>query len=566
MPIDLLLKAIFWFVAILLGGLQAWDHRYSTSSSDTISYLDIGDAYFRGEWHHAINGNWSPLYSWLLGLTIFIFKPSPYWEFAVVKLTNFLIYLFALTCFDFFLQELIFHHKEKIFYSSNRYFEIPKWVWLVSGYTLFLWSALVWIGVYCDTPDMCTAALVYLASGIVIRIDTRSDNWINFIILGATLGFSYLSKAVMFPLAFVFLGVGVLSVENRRRAFPRMLTALLVFAVIAAPFIVALSTAKGRSTYSDTGKLSYVWYVNPSYVVIPFTHWQGGPSGYGTPKHPTRRILDNPLVFEFGTPIVGTYPPWHDPSYWYEGVKIKFNLSNQTRVLAKNVLFYYEYFLSGLVFGYLIVAGVSGRSWSFVKDLKKCWKLLVLGGSGLGVYLLVSDFYLNYAQVQPSTRLIAPFIVLLFAGCFSSIRLPHSLEVKRLIAGLTISTLLLISGQLVHHSSKDFANMVRLPIQWQVAQGLKKLEIQPGDRVARFGQKSGYRWARLARVKIVAEITDASSFWAKDATIRSEVFKAMAKTGAKAIIQEPGLLIPDMSNTGWQEMGNTGYYAYPLRQ
>ena len=559
------LKAIFWLVSILLGGLQAWDHRYSTSSSDTISYLDIGDAYFRGEWHLAINGNWSPLYSWLLGLTISILKPSPYWEFAAVKLTNFLIYLFALACFEFFLQELIFYYKEKILHNSNRYFEIPQWVWLVSGYTLFLWSALNWIGVYCDTPDMCTAALIYLATGIVMRIGTGPDNWVSFIILGAALGFSYLSKAVMFPLAFVFLGIGMLSVGDRRRALPQVLIALLVFAVIAGPFVVALSTTKGRLTYSDTGKLSYVWYINPSFVVIPFTHWQGGPDGYGTPKHPTRKVFDNPLVFEFGTPVVGTYPPWHDPSYWYEGVKLKFSFINQTKVLAKNILFYYEYFLGSLVFGYLIIACAGGRLWLSVKDLTKSWKLLILGGAGLGVYIIVSDFYLNYAHVQPSTRLIAPFIVLLFAGCFSSVRLPNSLDSKRLITGLTISTLLMTSGQLIYHSSKDFASMLRLePTQWQVAQGLKKLEIQPGDSVARFGQNFGYRWARLARVKIIAEINDASSFWTKDAAVRSDALKAIAKTGAKAIVQEPGLLIPDISTSGWEEMGNTGYYAYPL--
>ena len=72
------LKIIFWVVAILLGALQAGANRYNISSDDGISYLDIGDAYFRGEWNTAINAQWSPIYSWLLGLALYVFKPSPY--------------------------------------------------------------------------------------------------------------------------------------------------------------------------------------------------------------------------------------------------------------------------------------------------------------------------------------------------------------------------------------------------------------------------------------------------------------------------------------------------------
>ena len=32
--------------------------------SDGVSYLDIGDAYFRGDWKAAVNAYWSPVYSW----------------------------------------------------------------------------------------------------------------------------------------------------------------------------------------------------------------------------------------------------------------------------------------------------------------------------------------------------------------------------------------------------------------------------------------------------------------------------------------------------------------------
>jgi hypothetical protein len=74
--------------------------------ADGISYLDIGDAYWRGDWPTAINAMWSPFYSWLTGLTLLVFQPSPYWEFTVIQLLNFAIYLLSLAAFAFFLREL----------------------------------------------------------------------------------------------------------------------------------------------------------------------------------------------------------------------------------------------------------------------------------------------------------------------------------------------------------------------------------------------------------------------------------------------------------------------------
>ena len=50
---------------------------------DGLSYIDMGEAYIRGDWDMAINTYWSPLYAWLIGITLFIIKPSPYWEASV---------------------------------------------------------------------------------------------------------------------------------------------------------------------------------------------------------------------------------------------------------------------------------------------------------------------------------------------------------------------------------------------------------------------------------------------------------------------------------------------------
>ena len=67
-----------------------------------ISYLDIADAYMRGDLGNAINGYWSPLYSLLLGPALVVFRPGPYYEASVAHLVNFLIYCAAMVTFDGF--------------------------------------------------------------------------------------------------------------------------------------------------------------------------------------------------------------------------------------------------------------------------------------------------------------------------------------------------------------------------------------------------------------------------------------------------------------------------------
>lgn len=432
------------------------------------------------------------------------------------------------------------------------------------GYTLFLLSSLEWIGLSCDTPDMCVAAIVYLAAALVLRIHRQSKNWLNFIALGAVLGFGYLAKTAMFPIAIVFLGVALFSVGNPRRALLPILASFLIFTAISAPFIVAISTERGHPTFGDSGKLNYAWLVTGG--VRPYRFWQGEEPGSGTPKHPPRELFDSPKVFEFGTPISGTYPPWHDPSYWYEGLKLKFNFIKQIKVLFKNAFYYYQEFLGGLVFGYLIVVALGGKFWHSVKELTENWRLLVPAAAGLAVYMLGIDMPGAFIETQPSTRYIAPFIVLLFAGVFSSVRLPDAKDSKRLIVGITLATFLLISVPLPYKTTKGLWTGVtepKQPLHWQVAARLHQLGLQPGEKIAILGPyiHPHHHWARLARVKIVAEILEADVFWAKDAVVRSEILKKIENTGARVIVQKPEIKIPD-SVSDWQKIGTTDYYAH----
>lgn len=283
---------IFWLIAVVLGAFLAWDWRHAMDP-DGISYLDMGEAYLRADWKTAVNAHWSPLYSWLLGLAMVVLKPSPFWEFSVAHLVNFAIYLLTLGSFHFFLLESLHYNRGQGAESSgNGGVTLPDWAWIALGYTLFIWSTLNLITISLVTPDMLVAAFVYMASGILLRIRRGSASWLTFILLGLVVGFGFLAKSPMLPLGLVFLGVSMFSVGNLRRAIPRVVVALVVFLLVASPYVLVLSRSKGRLTIGDTAKLAYSWWVNGTTYGV---HWQGEPPGSGTPQHPTRRSSMNPL-------------------------------------------------------------------------------------------------------------------------------------------------------------------------------------------------------------------------------------------------------------------------------
>jgi hypothetical protein len=559
--------ATSWLVAALLGAVHAWADRF-TMGSDGLSYLEIGEAYLRGDWGAAINGYWSPLYSWLLGLTLLILRPTPYWEFPAVHLVNFGIYLCALGCFHFFLRQLIAYHRTRTLESQIS--SLPAWAWWTLGYSLFIWSSLTKIPLSLVTPDQCVAAFVLLAAGILLRIRGGSVSWVTFALLGLVLGFGYLAKAPMFPLAFVFIGVGVLAVGTLRRGMALGAVSLASFLLISGPFIVALSITKGRLTFSDTAKLNYIFRMNRP----PPRHWQGTwPPGIGKPEHPTRKIFDQPAVYEFASPVAGTYPPWYDPSYWNEGMSPNVDLRKQLKIIISNFRHYFRGFLtfrSGVIAGFIILplllAGALGLI--RIRDFAQQSTLLLPALAGLGMYSLVSM----------DGRYTAPFSVLFWLGIISAVRLPESQVAGTLVRGIILfvaasimTTLVVFTGPKAKTAAYELLNRVdhSAHIHWQVAEDLKKMGVRPGDQVGIIGQgtyKFYAHWARLARVKIVAEIIsrDVDEFEAADEAKRFRVMEAFGKAGARVVVADdlPASVFAD----GWRKVRDTNYFAYLLPQ
>jgi len=522
-----------------------------------MSYLDIGDAYFRGDWKSAINAYWSPLYSWCVGLGLYIVRPSIWWEFITVHIVNFLIFVGALFCFRFLLHSMLRSMRESSSASSSDSVPLSENVFLMLSYSLFLWCSLILIEVGKVVPDLLTAGIVFLIAGYLVELST-CHSYAKFALIGALAGVAYLARGIMFPLGFGLLGILLFSGKNSKARVLGVVLSAGLFLMVCSPFILALSKAKGRFTFGDTGKLAYAQFVSPR---APQIHWQGEPAGSGTPAHPTRKLLETPPVFEFGEPIQGTYPPWDDPSYWNEGVRWRFRLRGQLHVLMastltyERLLFLREPVLLAGVLVFLFVGGKDTR-----RAIAANWPLLAMAGLSLAAYALV-------LVVE---RYVAASLVLLFLAIFAGIRLPRNSWLESAStyssAAIALTVVLTVAGHLVENAyATTFAGGTDPPAkdQMMAASGLENLGLRAGDKVAVIGRGGFNAWARLGRFKIVAEAATAdpaaSEFWDFPPEYRDAAYECMSRTGAKAVVAwAPPKRALD---SHWQKI-STGYYAY----
>jgi hypothetical protein len=559
------LRFALWGAALLLGAFDAWYPRFSMSFIghylDGVTYIDLASAYARGDWAHALNTYWSPLYSWLLALAFRVLRPSAYAEIPVVHLVNLIIFVGALGCFDYLWRGWMEdHHARTAAAGRTRWISLPPWALLVIGYTLFTWTSIDWISVQTVSPDLLVAALVYLAAGVTLRLRRGGDRPRAAALLGVVLGFGFLAKAVMLPLAFVFLAVAFLPARNPRRAVLSLLSACIAFLIVTAPFISGLSRQKGHFTLGDTGRLNYAWYVNR----VPQFNWRGERPGHGKPEHPPRLIYPAPPVYEFAGPIGGTYPLWTDPSYWYEGVKAHFNWRQQARVVLKNLTVGRRQ-LPGTGPGWLVVGGL-GVLLTIALGAKKRlpslvrWDLLLISLAPAVLYSLV----------VVESRYLGADVVLFGLALLPAIRLPAQQTGQALVVPATLLILLIPAVSLARVGTRDIGRRSASRASREAATRLQAMGISPGDRVGCVGLSGDDDWARLARLSVIAEIPRGrqDEYWRASPRVRSAVLRAFAKAGVKALVagRPPAV----SAAAGWHRLGTTDRYVrllpFPTRR
>ncbi|MFZ0419574.1 MAG: hypothetical protein WAM04_15850 [Candidatus Sulfotelmatobacter sp.] len=527
---------------------------------DGMSYLDVGQSFFRRDWANAINAWWSPLYPWTLGLVLGIVNPPPHWEFPLARVVNFVVFVLALLAFHFLLHGFFTHRRQQTTGPlPNDAVPLAEWMMLLLGYSIFLWISLEIETPWYITPDLAVMACLCLAAGMILRLRPGDKLW-RFALFGLILGLGYWTKTILFLLGFVTLAAGYWWKRSSPGWARGILVATLAFLFSSAPLIFLLSHQKGRFTYGDTGKSAYAFFVSPRTF---WRNWQGEEPGSGIPAHPTRQLLRHPALFEFDGPVVGTYPPWTDPSYWNEGLQWHFRLRPQLEVLAATIpgeirLFFRD--RPDLIAALIVLALLTGPM--FLAGLLELWPLIAISAVGMGLYLPLLEV----------DRYLGGFVLIIFLTLLAGVRLRP--DAQKLAAYLTLAasfTMLLATADYTvrvatHHLAIPGSGPNSTIQDITAAEDLWQLGLQPGDKVAVIMNGTGAYWAHLAKLRIVAEIMDtghgSKEFWDSSAQVQQQVYDLFARAHAKlAVTSCPSTrAIPD----GWQEMPGTPYCVHRL--
>jgi hypothetical protein len=251
----------------LLLALLGWHFRHALNS-DAISYLRIAEYYAEGRFELAVSGYWGPQLSWWLA-GLFKLGVSPLVAARLAMAASALFFTFgSLTLF--------------------RTLKIPD-KWISAGAILVALATVYW-SVQFITPDLLLGGWTLIATSQMFREGRRAN-----LLAGLFLGLAYLTKAVALPLGLlVIAGFGALELFSKRESpgitLRKSGITLMIFAIVALPWVTVLSTKYGELTFSTTARIS---------------HALTGPGDIER-YHPFAR--------GFHTPEPGRITSWEDPS------------------------------------------------------------------------------------------------------------------------------------------------------------------------------------------------------------------------------------------------------------
>jgi 4-amino-4-deoxy-L-arabinose transferase-like glycosyltransferase len=548
------LRISVWSITAFAGFLEVWAQRFWLSP-DATNYLGISIAYLRGDWKSAIDGYWSPFFSWLLALTFWLFHPSPYWESTVLHLLSLVALLVSLLTFEFFFRTFLrLRNQDPSATQENE--TLPDSGWWALGYALFLSTSLLVLTASVTTPDLWVAAWTYLIAGLLLRIRISGGRPYLFAALGFALACAYLTKAFYFPLSFVFLITAWLCAGNPKKTAKHAILGFAVFILVAGPWVAALSRVKGRFTFGDAGTMNFAMMIDE----LPRPGAWQGENGTGTPKHPVRQLLSQPHIYEYARPISESRPLSFDWSYWMEGIRPRFRLIGLLKVLRQSSGTFFQILLLQIecAVGLFALLFLPYQQSARMRPLFREWYL----------WAPPSIACLAYVVVHVESRLVAPFVLLCWISGFSCVLSATAKIPKRVALAVVFAVLAVIGLRVAKNSVSNLAAALAKQenVDWQVSQSLQQMGLHPGDKVSNLGLTGRVNWARLASLTVISEIPfgDEKAYWTATPQEKLKVLQLLAGTGAIVLITaDPPFCAVDQN---WIPLGNTGFYARRLPQ
>jgi hypothetical protein len=546
-------------IALLTGAVQCWRYRH-LMYPDGSQYLDVASQLNREGVRGLLNGYWSPLYPALLALVSAVLRPTRYWLYPSVQLVNLLAYAAALFAFDAFLRSVLMVRARQA--ATDRRVWLSPAAVAVAAYASFLVTITYLLNVRTMSPDMMVAAAIFLVSARLLDEDSDNLQPERWMVIGGALAIGYYAKAVMFPIAVVYLLVALILQRIRRRATRGCVVAAAVFVAVVMPWMLGLSISKARPTFGDTGSINFAWYVNGWAFNL---HWIGEPPESGVPAHPVQRVFVRPDTFAFDWPRAVTYPPFYDPSYWTEGIRTRIRLADERRALARTAgelagIVRTGFLLLGPILLALIAVAAEGRRW-FRRwpAYAAVWLPAVLA---IGLYM----------AVHIEGRLIAAQLQVLVTVTLATLAYDE-LRVRRVertgvaaIVAAAVVTVGPISGGAIRHVVRDMrvGEANEPETAWRVAQALAARGLAAGDRIAVIGNVLDVTWAQLAALSIAAEISrdDLPAYLSASLETHAGVLEAFRRPGVRAVVARS--FDPSFDRAPWTRIAGTEFAVLSL--
>ncbi len=569
---------------------------------DAVAYMDIGDNLRAHHWAGIVNGYWHPMYPAFLSLGHSLFRATLANElrtYYFVNLAIFLLGMLAVVCFT----DAIVWLRTALSPATRGESESRRGGYLLDRTTLrYLGVALLVIANQRELslgkvrPDaLLQAFLLFALAALLAHLASGLLRYAA--LMGAALGCAYLTKSFAFPFAFLcIVALALFRWLWLRHRPARILAAALIafacFAVVAGPYIAALSHQRHRFDFGDSGALNYAWYVGGTEKMHlqPYMTAQFGSSTVQL-KHPERELLRAPLILSYAAMPYGTYPDWFDTTYWNEQVKPHFSLRQDlprfTRdcVLAVRYLFNHPEALLLLALLLLLGARPDLRYRPRDPTANAFWVVPL----PLGVLI-----WCIYALVNTEERYVTIAYLCIILSLFAALRAPRtqsgagpsadnaaSATLRFAASALVLLLALLAAGEGARtvFEYRRQLSLLHAPGGWysptmaDVVGGLESLGVRPGDSVACIGSSAclvDHYWARLAGVRILTEVYDPETpvprFLAALPN-RDQAIAVVRAQGAKVLVGNFGTVRVSDSDPAlrdWRQLGDTTFYALPL--
>lgn len=563
---------LYVLLMLLAGAGYALYDSYQLDG-DALSFMDISDALLRHDWPRVVNAYWNPLYAGALALGQVVARPTRWNELQIFYWVNFAIFAAAIGACLFFVRSMTLLRASVFTRDGERSVFSPRAMQFVSLALLFF-SFQRELSLGKVRSDALLLVFLLLAGGIFFRVQ-RGAIFAWFPLLGVTLGLAYLTKSFAFlPTAALLAGTAVYGLVRQRggerwRTFAGAVVAGLCFFAVAGPYIAAISKRQSHLTTGDSGPMNYAFDVDGTVRFHAFNYpGQGAGQARVTFQHHELLLLADPPVYSYAPHAWGTAPLWFDPAYWDDRIVPRFYLRGQEERLGRSVVQLLRFLVAhpeGLVVMLVLLAAGCG----FNQPWREARVLLPMLGWGVLMFAI-------YMPVDLQDRyLTAAFLLVLLPG-LAMLRRPANGGVGRVPMAMAMLLALLALAD----AARDLGERRRTLIvmgyprgayskeAYPAAEGLVKLGVRPGDRLACLGDQACYPdpyWARLVGAQLFAQVDtlnqDPAALWRGYAN-KPEILNALKGQRVKVLVAMFGPATREPE--GWVQLGSSDLYALPM--